>query len=201
MELSQNQITLCGTLESAPCFSHENHGRKFYRFFIAVQRLSGTTDILPVLAGEDVLRACELCDAERIVIRGQIRSFNNKAPTGRRLIVCVYAQSILLTDDGFENEVFLTGTVCRAPVFRRTPLGREICDVMLAVNRPYHRADYIPCILWGRLAEQAAEYPVGTRLSLTGRMQSRTYVKILDSGSEQRETYEVSVAEAFVEEE
>ena len=115
-------------------------------------------------------------------IRGQIRSFNNKAPTGRRLIVCVYAQSILLTDEAFFNEGFLCGTICREPVFRRTPLGREICDVMLAVNRPYHRADYIPCIFWGGLAEDAASLHTGTKLSLTGRMQSRTYVKILESG-------------------
>ena len=105
-----------------------------------------------------------------------------------------------MTDEAFFNEVFLCGTICREPVFRRTPLGREICDVMLAVNRPYHRADYIPCIFWGRLAEDAASLHTGTKLSLTGRMQSRTYVKILESGSEQRETYEVSVCDANMEE-
>ena len=200
MELTQNQITLCGTLESVPAFSHENHGRKFYRFLLAVERLSGVSDLLPVLVGEETLCACELYDAARIQIRGQIRSFNNKAPTGRKLIVCVYAQSIMPTDEDFQNEVFLCGSICREPVFRRTPLGREICDIMLAVNRPYHRADYIPCIFWGRLAQEASRLNTGAKLSLTGRMQSRTYTKILDTGSEQRETYEVSVCEANIEE-
>lgn len=199
MENTQNQILLRGTLASAPAFSHENHGRKFYRFLLQVERLSGTADTLPILAAEDVLASCELCESDFLEIRGQIRSFNNKSPVGRRLIVCVYAQRIVLTDGDFQNEVTLSGTICREPVFRRTPLGREICDVMLAVNRPYHRADYIPCILWGRLAEEASRLYTGTKLTLSGRMQSRTYVKMLEEGSEQRETYEVSVAEAQTE--
>ena len=196
MEHTANRVILRGTLMGLPEFSHENHTRKFYRFSLEVERLSGTTDILPVIAAEDVLDAMDLFQGSRIEVAGQLRSFNSRAPSGRRLIISVYASALTTSDDGPENLVELTGAVCKEPVYRRTPLGREICDVMLAVNRLYHRTDYIPCILWGRTAQTVSALPVGTLLTLTGRLQSRDYIKVLPDGNETRTAYEVSVTAA-----
>lgn len=167
---------------------------EIFRFLLAVERLSGTEDLLPVLAAEDVLEQAELFEGERFTIEGQIRSFNNREPTGRRLILCVYALSMTTTDAPMQNEAVLTGTVCKPPVYRQTPLGRQITDLCLAVPRLYRRTDYIPCILWGRTALAAAEYPTGTELTLTGRLQSRTYLKNLGETSETRTAYEFSVS-------
>lgn len=192
MEYTANHITLCGELVGLPELSHENHGRRFYRFSLAVARLSGTTDVLPVMVAEDVLYSAELFCGCRVAVTGQIRSFNSRAATGRRLIISVYAATMTTVDDAPENAVSLTGAICKEPVYRRTPLGREICDIMLAVNRPYHRTDYIPCILWGRMAQECADLPVGAQLTLSGRMQSRDYVKALPDGNEKRTAYEVS---------
>lgn len=177
MENTANRITLTGTLASLPEYSHQNHERKFFRFLLSVDRLSGTEDLLPVLAAEDVLAQADLFAGERFTIEGQIRSFNNREPVGRRLILCVYALSLTTTQEPMQNEAVLTGTVCKPPVYRQTPLGRQITDLCLAVPRLYRRTDYIPCILWGRTALAAAEYPIGTELTLTGRLQSRTYLK------------------------
>ncbi len=197
MEPIINQIRLCGTLETAPAFSHENHGRRFYRFLLAVQRLSGAVDLLPVLADWELLDAADAAWGERILVRGQIRSYNQPSPAGRRLIISVYAESMELCDLPPENEVILTGALCKDPIYRRTPLGREICDVMLAVNRPYHRTDYLPCIFWGRTSRQVALLGVGDRLTLTGRLQSREYTKLLPDGESVRRTaYEISAVSA-----
>ena len=131
-------------------------------------------------------------------VRGQVRTFNNRAQTGRRLVISVYAESLMACEGEPDNQVQLTGTICREPVYRRTPLGREICDVMLAVNRPYHRADYIPCIFWGRTAELVQMYSVGASIRLTGRLQSREYRKILGETTEIRTAYEVSAMTAEI---
>ena len=128
-----------------------------------------------------------------VEVSGQIRSFNSRASTGRKLVISVHADRLETCDGEAVNQVALTGTVCREPVYRSTPLGREICDVMLAVNRPYHRADYIPCIFWGRTAETVSFCSTGSSISLTGRLQSRDYIKTLEQGSENRTAYEVSV--------
>ena len=196
MENAANHVILRGTLTGLPEFSHENHYRKFYRFSLEVERLSGTTDILPVMAAEDVLEAMDLFCGGRIEVEGQLRSFNSRAASGRRLAISVYASALTTSDDAPENLVELTGTICKEPVFRRTPLGREICDVMLAVNRPYHRTDYLPCILWGRTAQEISQLPVGARIALSGRLQSRDYIKVLPEGNERRTAYEVSVTTA-----
>ena len=188
MEQSANRVILRGSLYELPAFSHENHSKRFYRFTLEVERLSGTVDILPVLVSEPVLCAMDLS--------GQIRSFNSRAATGRRLVVSVYAESLTACEGEPHNEVYLAGTLCKEPVHRKTPLGREICDVMLAGNRPYHRSDYIPCIFWGRTAELVAACQVGDTLELTGRLQSREYVKVLESGNERRVAYEVSAMTA-----
>ena len=194
MEYTANRVILRGSLAGLPAFSHENHARRFYRFFLEVERLSGTADVLPVIAAEDVLNTMDLSGGGRIEVRGQLRSFNSRAPSGRKLILSVYAAELETSDEGPENLVELTGALCKPPVYRRTPLGREICDVMLAVSRPYHRTDYLPCILWGRTAQAAAQLPPGAQLALTGRLQSREYVKLLPGGSETRVAYEVSAA-------
>lgn len=196
MEYTANRVILRGSLAGLPAFSHENHARRFYRFFLEVERLSGTADVLPVIAAEDVLNTMDLSGGGRIEVRGQLRSFNSRAPSGRKLILSVYAAELETSDEGPENLVELTGALCKPPVYRRTPLGREICDVMLAVSRPYHRTDYLPCILWGRTAQAAAQLPPGAQLALTGRLQSREYVKLLPGGRETRVAYEVSAAAA-----
>lgn len=194
MENTANHITLTGTLASLPEYSHQNHARSFYRFTLCVERLSGAQDLLPILAAEDVLERAELFAGERFTVEGQIRTFNNRAATGRRLILCVYALSLTTTQAPMCNEAVLTGTVCKPPVCRQTPLGRQITDLCLAVPRLYRRSDYIPCILWGRAALAAAEYPTGTELTLSGRLQSRMYQKTIDGQSETRTAYELSVS-------
>lgn len=196
MEYTRNRIALTGALDTLPEYSHTNHDRRFFRFYLAVERLSGAVDTLPILAAEDVLAQADLFQGERIAVTGQIRSFNNRAPEGRRLILSTHAESITTTDDAAQNEAELFGTICRPPVYRKTPLGREICDIMLAVPRHYRRTDYIPCILWGRSAKLAASAPVGAALHLTGRLQSRSYVKVLPEGSQTRTAYELSAMQA-----
>jgi primosomal replication protein N len=196
MENWTNAIFLRGSLDGLPAYSHENHGRRFYRFFLEVERLSGTCDRLPVLASEELLNSLDLSGGTMVELTGQVRSFNNRAGTGRRLVITAYAETLAVCEGPCENQVTLTGAICKPPVFRRTPLGREICDIMLAVGRRYRRADYLPCILWGRAAREAADYEVGQQLRLTGRLQSRDYVKVLETGSETRTAYEISAIAA-----
>ncbi len=198
MEYSANHIELRGSLVELPRFSHENHDRRFYRFLLEVQRLSGAVDLLPVIVSEQVLGEMDLSGGSMVEASGQIRSFNNRLASGRRLVISVYAEQLRASEGEPCNEVSLSGVVCKEPVYRRTPLGREICDVMLAVNRPYHRADYIPCIFWGKLANLVAESNVGTALELTGRLQSREYVKLLGDTNETRTAYEVSAMTAEI---
>lgn len=194
-----NQVRLCGTLDTAPAFSHENHGRRFYRFLLAVERLSGAVDRLPVLADWALMDEADAAWGEQVLVTGQLRSFNHPSPTGRRLILSVYAETLELCCEPPDNRVELTGALCRDPVYRRTPLGREICDGMLAVNRPYHRTDYLPCIFWGRTAREVALCSVGAKLHLTGRFQSRAYTKLLPDGTAaERTAYEVSAISAEV---
>ena len=195
-QITVNHITLTGALASAPEYSHSNHGRRFYSFYLEVSRLSGAIDRLQILAPEELLASTCVSEGDALTVEGQIRSFNNRAPKGRKLIISVLAEAIAVTDGPHANQVLLQGVICKEPIFRRTPLGREICDVMLAVNRPYHRADYLPCILWGRCAQKVSDYPVGTVLSITGRLQSREYLKVIDGVAEQRTAYEISAVAA-----
>lgn len=192
MEHSANHILLRGVLSRLPCFSHENHGKRFYSFPLEVERLSGTMDVLPVLLPEHVLCRMDLSGGDMLEITGQIRTYNNRDSEERKLVVSVYAETLMACEGEPCNEVALTGTICKPPMFRQTPLGRQICDVMLAVNRPYHRADYIPCIFWGGAAREVGCRPVGTVLRLEGRMQSREYIKVLGEESRMRTAYEVS---------
>ena len=196
MELTANHITLRGSLSSMPQFSHENHGRRFFRFFLEVPRLSGAVDLLPVIAREDVLNAMELSDGEMLTVTGQVRSHNVREDGRRRLLIFVFANLIVCEDGEPLNDVVLEGPLCREPVYRKTPLGREICDMMLAVPRAFQRADYLPCILWGRTAVEGAQYHTRDILRITGRLQSRTYIKVTETGSEERTDYEISALTA-----
>lgn len=192
MEYSGNALELLGQPVTAAELSHEHHGRRYYCLFLEVPRLSGAVDRLRVLLEERLLP--QLTESSgQILVQGQLRSYNRRTEQGRHLVISALAESIIPTDGDPVNNVWLTGTLCRQPVYRRTPLGREICDGMLAVNRPYHRADYLPCIFWGRTAQEVSQLPVGTVLSIEGRLQSRDYVKQLDTGPETRTAYEVSV--------
>lgn len=197
MEQSLNLAVLCGTVAQWPAYSHENHGRSFFRFLLEVPRLSGAADLLPVIASQELLEKTELQGGQMLCVTGQIRTFNSRGETGRKLIISVFAESLENCCQDAENKVLLTGAICKPPILRRTPLGRDICDIMLAVSRKYHRTDYIPCILWGRTAQETAQLSVGSRLELHGRMQSRTYLKMLETGTEERTAYEVSVMEAW----
>ena len=198
MEHTANRILLRGALAELPRFSHENHEKRFYRFPLEVERLSGAVDVLPVIVPEAVLCAMDLSGGSMLEIQGQIRTFNSRSTQGRRLVISVYAETLAACEGEPQNQAELSGTVCKAPVYRQTPLGREICDVMLAVNRPYHRADYIPCIFWGRVANEICRCAVGTQLHLQGRLQSRDYIKVLADTSERRTAYEVSAMTAEI---
>ena len=188
---TRNEVPLEGTALEAPVLSHENHGTRFYRFPLEVPRLSGTPDTLPVLLPEPLLDTVQTEAPLRV--QGQLRSFNNRSGVGNRLVLTVYAQAIQPGTGEPCNRILLSGALCKPPVFRRTPLGRSICDLMLAVSRRYGRADYLPVIAWGQLAVRAARLQVGDPLSLEGRVQSRAYRKVLEDGSIQdRVAYEVS---------
>lgn len=198
MEQTTNRILLRGVLAELPQLSHENHGKRFFRFPLEVERLSGAVDVLPVIVPEQVLCAMDLSGGDMLEVTGQIRTFNNRTSSGRKLVISVFAESLVACQGEPENRVQLSGTICKWPVYRQTPLGREICDVMLAVNRSYHRADYIPCIFWGKVAKELGLCQVGAFISLEGRLQSREYVKMLEDGSETRTAYEVSAMTAEI---
>ena len=201
MEKSQNYVELWGVADAAPVFSHENHGERFYRFPLRVERMSGQSDLPLILAPSALLGRVEIAEGTPLRVIGQLRSFNNRSGHGSRLVISTFAQSIESGDGGHFNRILLTGVLCKPPTLRRTPLGRSICDMILAVNRRYGRADYLPCIAWGQVAAQVAQMQVGDRLTLEGRVQSRTYLKQTDEGSEERTAYEVSVMQLLEEEE
>lgn len=196
MEHIANQITLRGSLAALPTYSHENHGRKFYRFFLEVPRLSGTVDTLPIIAEERLINAIDLSGGEMLTVCGQIRSHNVREEERRKLLIFVFASGIVAEYGDPINDVLLEGFLCREPSIRRTPLGREICDVMLAVKRFYNRADYLPCILWGRTAQEVSRLGVRDCIRIYGRLQSRGYTKVTPEGSEERVAYEISALTA-----
>jgi len=198
MEHTANHILLRGTLASLPEFSHENHGRRFFRFFLDVPRLSGAVDHLPVIAEEGILHSADLSDGEMLTVAGQVRSHNIRTDGRRHLLIFVFANAIVCEDAEPANEVILEGPLCREPTYRRTTLGREICAVMLAVPRAFRRADYLPCILWGRTALEASRCHTRDIIRICGRLQSRIYTKVTESGSEERTAYEISALTAEI---
>lgn len=196
MEHMENRITLRGSLLALPHFSHENHGRKFYRFTLEVPRLSGAVDLLPVVASEEILNTLDLSGGEMLTVTGQIRSHNIRTDGVRHLLIFVFAASIVCEDGEPINDVCIEGPLCREPTYRRTPLGREICDVMLAVPRAFKRADYLPCILWGRTALEASQCQLRDKIRIVGRLQSRIYTKLTENGPMERTAYEISALTA-----
>ena len=198
MEQFINQVTLRGELHIMPEYSHDNHGKRFFRFFLEVPRLSGAVDTLPVVVEESVLDTLDLSAGEMLTVTGQIRSHNQRIDGRRRLLIFVYAATLTCEDGEPINDVTLEGPICRDPVSRRTPLGREICDVMLAVPRAFRRADYLPCILWGKTAQLGASCHTRERLRICGRLQSRIYTKLTDNGAAEHTAYEISALTAFL---
>lgn len=192
MEHTNNMISLRGELVALPEFSHENHGRLFYRFELDVPRLSGTVDRLPVIAESTLLNRLDLSGGDMIGVTGQIRSHNLRSDGSRRLLIFVFASDLSVEEGDPVNHVLLEGPLCREPTYRRTPLGREICDAMLAVPRAFRRADYIPCILWGRTAQEVSVCHARDRVRICGRLQSRRYTKVTEEGPVERVAYEVS---------
>lgn len=198
MEQSINCITIRGSLQQLPRFSHENHGHSFCRFILEVPRLSGAVDILPVIARQDVVDALDPTAGCMLTVTGQIRSHNQYADGKRRLMIFVFAATVTAEDGEPINDVILEGTLCKDPIFRRTPLGREICDAMLAIPRAFRRADYLPCILWGRTAQEVSVCRTRDRIRICGRLQSRVYTKMTEDGCEERTTYEISALTAQI---
>ena len=189
-----NRAELCGVVTQPPEFSHESRGIRFYTFPLETLRLSGAADRLNIVLRESMLPLVP-GEGERVRVEGELRSFNNRSGVGSRLVLTVYAREIEEGDGPDENHILLTGVVCKTPNYRVTPMGREICDVILAVSRRYRRSDYIPVIAWGVQARETVVCPVGTQLSVRGRLQSRFYTKIIDGVSCQRQAFEVSAAD------
>lgn len=198
MEHTANEIRLRGSLTSLPEFSHENHGRRFYRFCLEIPRLSGAVDTLPVIAESGILNKVDLSAGDMLAVTGQIRSHNIRIEDRRRLLIFVFADAISAEEGGPLNDCILEGTICREPTYRKTPLGREICDIMLAVPRAFRRADYLPCILWGRTAQEGALCHTRDRVRIYGRLQSRIYTKQTENGPEERTAYEISALSAEI---
>ena len=198
MEQYTNRILLRGDLLGMPEYSHENHGRKFYRFFLEVPRLSGAVDTLPVVAELTLLEGLDLLQGERLTIQGQIRSHNHTDESGRHLMIFAFANSIVPEAGDPVNDVTVEGLLCRQPTFRRTPLGREICDAMLAVPRAFRRADNLPCILWGRTAQEISRCATRDRICIQGRLQSRIYTKYQNDSPVERTAYEISALTAEI---
>ena len=191
---TNNRAELRGVLAAAPAFSHTSRGERFYVFPLETRRLSGTADTINVIARESLLRSAEVLEAGRLYVAGELRSFNNKSGVGAKLVISLFAREIAFDEGEDMNYVSLEGTVCKPPTLRCTPLGREICDIMLAVNRRCGRSDYLPCICWGRRAREYSALGVGSRLALEGRIQSRQYIKIIDGESVEKVAFEVSAS-------
>ena len=204
--LENNYLTLVGKVTGEKSFSHEIYGERFYLFSLSIPRLSGNFDIIPVTVSERLITDEMLTEGNTLLIKGQFRSYNSYEQQKNRLILTVFAKDIVEVneenDDENEmvkkemvtNEVILTGYICKKPIYRQTPFGREIADLLLAVNRAYNKSDYIPCIAWGRNARFCQNIEVGVQVKIVGRVQSRTYEKKFEDGTvETRVAYEVSV--------
>lgn len=201
MEHITNAVTLRGSLRELPAFSHENHGKRFCRLYLEVPRLSGTVDTLPVVVEESILNRLDPTAGEMLTVTGQVRSHNLRTDGVRHLLIFVFASDIIAEDGEPINDVILEGPLCREPNYRLTPLGREICDAMLAVPRAFHRADYLPCILWGRIAQEVSHCHTRDVICIRGRLQSRVYTKLTDTGTQERTAYEISALTAEIIEE
>ena len=202
-----NHLILVGKVTSEKRFSHEIYGEKFYIFDMEVPRLSDTTDIIPITASERIINDELIAIGNKLIIKGQFRSYNSYENERNKLILTVFAKDVILAEDEnlseeekeetqrTSNEVTLVGYICKKPIYRQTPFGREIADILLAVNRAYNKSDYIPSIAWGRNARFSQNLPTGTEVKIIGRVQSRNYEKKHEDGTiENRVAYEVSIS-------
>ena len=213
--LENNYLTLVGKVTGEKKFSHEIYGERFYTFNLSIPRLSGNADIIPITISERLLEDDTLVEGKKLLIKGQFRSYNSYENERNRLILTVFAKDLqeieedaeetendIVRKDIITNEVVLIGYICKKPIYRQTPFGREISDLLLAVNRAYNKSDYIPCISWGRNARFCQNLEVGSQVKIVGRVQSRTYEKKHEDGTvENRIAYEVSVGSLEVMEE
>ena len=193
MQANRNKIFLRGQVSAPPISSHINHGVEYLMIPLAVRRLSGAEDTLHVVAAQEQLANLVLEPGAPLTVRGEVRTFNNRSGVGRRLVVSVFARELSQEDGEDENHLEISGALCKPPVLRTTPLGRTICDMILAANRRYGRADYLPCIAWGSLAVHCGALEVGDTLRLEGRLQSRQYHKLINGEQVARTAYEISV--------
>lgn len=197
--IENNQVVIMGEIVSDFVFSHEIFGEGFYMVDVKVPRLSDSSDIIPLMVSERLLDVEADYTGQNIMVQGQFRSYNRHEERKNRLVLSVFAREIEFVDETPENaqtnQIYLDGYICKEPIYRKTPLGREIADLLLAVNRPYGKSDYIPCICWGRNARFASNFTVGCRCEIWGRIQSREYMKKLSEDEvEKRIAYEVSVS-------
>lgn len=194
-----NMAFISGTVYGFPVYSHSVYGEKFYTFDIETERTSGNVDLLPVIASERTVDIDALCPGDIVSVRGEIRSYNLKCAEKTRLVLNVFARSVQMVEhveadeNGSNNNIYLDGYICKPPTYRETPMGRELSDAIIAVNRAYGKSDYIPCIFWGRNARFASQLPVGSHVRLSGRFQSREYRKNIGDATEIRTALELSV--------
>ncbi len=193
--MDDNSIRIAGVLTELPVLSHESHGQSFYTIMVGTNRLSGSTDFLRVQVPKSVLDTITPTLGQPIAVKGHMRSYNNKSGVGNRLLLSVLARELSTEPQEHTNALLLSGTICRAPIYRKTPLGREICDLLLAVTRYHGRSDYLPCITWGATARTCATRKVGDKLAFKGRLQSRQYTKVELEGEMVKIAYEISVSE------
>jgi len=196
--MENNKVVLLGRVAKEPELSHEVYGEKFYQFVLEVKRLSGSLDLIPVIFSERLLVLDSLKVGTIVKLNGQFRSYNNPEAGKSKLVLMVFAREVILTEASEEenqNEIYLEGFVCKKPNYRQTPFGREISDLLVAVNRAYNKSDYIPCIAWGRNAKYCESFEVGDKIRVYGRVQSREYEKKNEDGTvNKRVAYEISVS-------
>lgn len=197
--IENNQVAISGEIASGFNFSHETFGEKFYSVYLKIQRISDECDIIPVTVSDRLVDVSTDYIGQFVSVTGQFRSYNKQDGEKKHLMLSVFAQKFDFIDEGeecrYDNNIILDGYICKEPFYRTTPLGREITDILLAVNRPYGKSDYIPCICWSRNARYAENLNTGEHICVTGRIQSRKYVKKLDEHhTEDRTAYEVSVS-------
>lgn len=197
--IENNQVTITGEVASEFTFSHEVFGEGFYMVEVLVRRLSNSDDRIPLMISERLIDVTQDYRGEYITVNGQFRSYNKHDENKNHLVLSVFVREITFVEEELDgaktNNIMLDGYICKNPIYRKTPLGREIADLLLAVNRPYGKSDYIPCICWGRNARYASNFEVGEHVQIFGRIQSREYVKkITETETEKRIAYEVSVS-------
>ena len=197
--LENNQVSIVGEIISDFQYSHEVYGEGFYMVEVAVSRLSNFSDYIPLMISERLIDTSQSYIGQKVYVTGQFRSYNRHEELKNRLVLSVFVREIEFIEEETEemksNQILLDGYICKDPIYRKTPLGREIADVLLAVNRPYGKSDYIPCICWGRNARYASAFAVGGHVLIWGRIQSREYMKKLSEDQlEKRIAYEVSVS-------